>query len=157
MNRSLCVACCLLGLLSFALVGCGGQAAKAPTTPSKLNTSAASTPAPKPVDPPKDVKPEGAAPAQAATGMAAPAPASQPSGDPLTKDTLVGKSFTAGPYQLGFEKDGVLKVKMGDQTMDGTWSIDGNSVTISAMGQEHKAEINGSQLMYNGKALEPVK
>ncbi len=115
----------------------------------------AAKPEPKPAA--QDVKPEGAAPAQTMTGMAMPAPASQPSGPALTKETIVGKKFSAGPYELGFEKDGVLKVKMGDQTMDGTWSIDGATLTAAAAGQELKAEISGSQLLYKGKPLNPVQ
>jgi hypothetical protein len=150
MKRSFFPVCILVAITALVFVGCGGQTAPVAPGPSVA-------PAVNPAEASQDVKPEGSAPAQAAAGMAAPAPASQPAGAPLTKETIVGKKFSKNGMEFGFEKDGALKVGMGGVTVDGTWSIDGNTVTVAAMGKEYKAEISGSQLLVQGEPLQPVQ
>lgn len=55
---------------------------------------------------------------------------------------------------FSFEKDGVLKVGAAGNEMQGTWKLEGTALTVSAMGQDFKAEIQGDKITYDGQPLE---
>jgi len=72
-------------------------------------------------------------------------------GEALTAENIVGTKWNAGGMSFSFEKDGVLKVN--DQ-IPGTWSMDGTTLKVGAMGQEFSATIEGDKIMYDGTPLE---
>lgn len=127
----------ILSLVVFAaltvLVACGGQqksetAAPAPAPAEQQTQPAAVTETPAPAE----------TPAQAAEAPA------------LTAETLVGTKWQAGPYTLEFQANGVLVLNNDTQ---GTWSVEGNSVKVSAGDKSYTAEIKGDKLFYGGMPL----
>lgn len=162
--------------LVVAVSGCGG-APKSDTdgasgTPQPTpNTAAPGTPAaPKAkessmsshYDQQEAAKgPESAAPTEGAQEMGAEPVAEEAvqaavegvkaAGEALTAENIVGTKWNAGGMSFSFEKDGVLKVN--DQ-IPGTWSMDGTTLKVGAMGQEFSATIEGDKIMYDGTPLE---
>ena len=41
--------------------------------------------------------------------------------------------------------------------MDGTWKLDGSTLTVSAGGSEYVATIEGDKIMYEGQPFEKVQ
>jgi len=83
------------------------------------------------------------------SSMTAPAPA----GPALTAQNLVGTVWEAGGHKLAFNADGKLKV---NDSVDGTWSIAGDTLKISAMGQDMAVTIAGDKLLFQGRPLTKV-
>lgn len=153
-----------VAVLTLVVPGCGGgapagnegsaQGAEQPAQPEPAAPAAPESTAPE-----TPMGPESAAPAAssepmssepaAQTGTEAPAASSAP----LTAETLVGTKWSAGGISFTFEKDGVLKV---NDTVPGTWSLDGTTLKVGAMGEEYSATIEGGKIMYNGNPLEKV-
>ncbi len=146
MTLSLFLAC----VMAVAFVGCGGE----PAEPTAAPVEPAATPA----EP-------AAAPAEPAAAPAEPAAAAEPSGSateaaagvPLTVETIVGTSWDAEGKILTFEKDGVLKVKLGEMEVEGTWSIEGTTLSAGAMGQSVTAALDGDKIMIDGQELPRVQ
>ncbi|GMU93979.1 MAG: hypothetical protein AMXMBFR4_30370 [Candidatus Hydrogenedentota bacterium] len=73
---------------------------------------------------------------------------------PLTAETIVGTKWSVAGMVLAFEPNGVLKL---NDTMDGTWKVDGNTLTVEAMGSSYNAQITGNSISYDGQALERIQ
>ncbi|MCC6696603.1 MAG: hypothetical protein IT365_13310 [Candidatus Hydrogenedentes bacterium] len=157
-------------VLTFAVAGCGGPAPEPNDTAAPgVDTPEETAPMAAPVEPAPaaPAEPAPAEPAPAATGPESAAPASgdamsaapaadaaaPAAGAALTAESLTGTKWNAGGMAFSFEKDGVLKV---NDTMPGTWSIDGTTLTVGAIGQEFKASIEGDKIIYEGTPLEKV-
>ena len=158
-------------VLTIAVAGCGGGAAPSnddtavPGTETPEETAPATPPAEPaaaaPAEPaaamPETTGPESAAPASGDAMSAVPAAdaaaAVPAAGAGLTAETLTGTKWNAGGMAFTFEKDGVLKV---NDTVPGTWSIDGTTLKVGAMGQEFTASIEGDKIIYDGTPLEKV-
>lgn len=136
--------------------------------PGVTPETAVTTPEPAAVEAPAQT-PESAAPAEGSEQMSAEPPAgestaeaaveavvegTEAAGEAITAENIVGKKFSAGGMTFTFEPDGVLKVN--DQ-IPGTWSIDGTTLKVGAMGQEYAATIEGDKIVYDGTPLEPVQ
>jgi hypothetical protein len=89
-----------------------------------------------------------------AADAAAPAVPAAPAGAPITKESIVGTKWSAGGMVFTFEKDGVLKVSAGGNDLAGEWKMEGTSLTVSAMGQDFKSEVQGDKITYEGTPLE---
>ena len=155
-------------VLTFAVAGCGepnvtvtsGTMTPEETAPTAapLEPAPAAPAEPAPAEPaPAATGPESAAPASGDAMSAAPAAdaaaAAPAAGGALTAESLTGTKWNAGGMAFSFEKDGVLEV---NDVMPGTWSIDGTTLTVGAMGQEFKASIEGDKIIYEGTPLEKV-
>ena len=135
----------ILSLVMFVslivLAGCGGQ--QKSETPAPAAAPAETAPAQQAAQPaqPAAVKETAApsAPSAATTETAA-----------LTAETLVGTKWQAGPYTLEFQANGVLVLNNDTQ---GTWSVEGNAVKVSAGDKSYTAEIKGDKLFYGGMPL----
>ena len=132
----------ILSLVMFVslivLAGCGGQ--QKSQTPAPAAAPAKTAPA------------QQAAQPAAVTETAAPAapPATTTETAALTAETLVGTKWQAGPYTLEFQANGVLVLNNDTQ---GTWSVEGNAVKVSAGDKSYTAEIKGDKLFYGGMPL----
>ena len=155
--------------LTVVVPGCSGsapagnedtaQGSEQPAQPEPAMAIPAAPAAPESTAPETPTGPESAAPAAsgepissepaAQTGTEAPVA----SDAPLTAETLVGTKWNAGAMSFTFEKDGVLKV---NDAVPGTWSIDGTTLKVGAMGQEYSATIEGGKIMYQGNPLEKL-
>lgn len=160
--------------LPFVVMGCGGSSntsgansSAAPAEPSS-SEPAATTPEPATTEPAQT--PESEAPSAGTEQMSsepaaaestaepvaeeaakAAAEGTEAKGEALTAENIVGTKWNAGGMTFTFEKDGVLKVN--DQ-IPGTWSIDGNTLKVGAMGTEYSATIEGNKIVYDGNPLE---
>ncbi|MCL4692988.1 MAG: hypothetical protein KJ060_10830 [Candidatus Hydrogenedentes bacterium] len=175
MKKHLFVAIALLMAISlpFAATSCSGGST-APSEPATDvsepadATEPAAAPEPAAVEEPAQM-PDSEAPAAGTEDMSAEAPAgetaaeaaveaavegTEAAGAALTAENIVGKKFSAGGMTFSFEPDGILKVN--DQ-IPGTWSLDGTTLTVGAMGQEYAATIEGDKIIYDGTPLEPVQ
>ena len=81
--------------------------------------------------------------------MEAPAP-----GGPITAESIVGTKWRFGGFTIAFEPDGKLKL---NDALPGEWSIEGDTLKVSAMGQSHEAKIEGDKITYDGNPLEKVQ
>lgn len=75
-------------------------------------------------------------------------------GEPVTDETIVGSVWRCGPLTLDFQPEGALAVNGND---GGTWSIEGDKLTVSARGYTYVADIVEDKLYYGGEALNLVK
>ncbi|GMV92191.1 MAG: hypothetical protein AMXMBFR82_19690 [Candidatus Hydrogenedentota bacterium] len=168
MKKHLFVAIALLMAISlpFAATSCSGGGTTTSEPAEATEPAAASEPAA--VEEPAQM-PDSEAPAAGTEDMSAEAPAgetaaeaaveaavegTEAAGAALTAENIVGKKFSAGGMTFSFEPDGVLKVN--DQ-IPGTWSLDGTTLTVGAMGQDYAATIEGDKIIYDGTPLEPVQ
>jgi len=161
----------VLAVVGLTFAGC--SKATAPVGPGDASNAVktddakpAATPAAPAAPKADEAKPESAPAAAATTGMAtetpaaapaapaAPAAAAVPAGTPITKENIVGTKWSAGGMIFTFEKDGVLKVSAGGNDLAGTWTMEGTALTVSAMGQDFKAEVQGDKITYEGTPLE---
>lgn len=154
----------VLAVVGLTFSGCSKPAADsgapAPSSDSAKPAEKAATPEAAPAaTEATEVKPESAPAAASTEGMSAETPAAAPApaaaaGAPITADSIVGTKWSASGMTFTFEKDGVLKVGAAGSELPGTWKIDGSSLTVGAMGQEFKAEIQGDKITYDGQPLE---
>ena len=128
----------ILSLVMFVslivLAGCGGQ--QKSETPAPAAAPAETAPAQQEAQP------------AAITDSAPPAATTETAA--LTAETLVGTKWQAGPYTLEFQANGVLVLNNDTQ---GTWSVEGNAVKVSAGDKSYTAEIKGDKLFYGGMPL----
>ncbi|MCC6793847.1 MAG: hypothetical protein IT366_01920 [Candidatus Hydrogenedentes bacterium] len=150
-------------ILSLALVlcltlvsGCGGGTTETPApaaaaTPAEpaAAPAAPATPAPAPAEPAPAAPATPAAPADAAPASTPAAPAAA-----LDAKTIVGTKWSVAGFTLAFAENGAVKI---NDEMDGTWKIEGNTLTVSAGGQEHVATIEGDKILYEGTPFEKVQ
>jgi len=160
--------------LPFLAMGCGGGDVEPVTTDATAAPDEVGVDMPEPdagmpdsaatAEP--DQTPSGDAPMEDAEGMSAEPPAGESAaeaaveavvegteaeGEALTAENLIGTKWNAGGMSFTFEKDGVLKV---NDELPGTWSIEGTTLTVGAMGQEYAATIEGGRIVYDGTPLE---
>lgn len=120
------------------LSGGGGDTAPAEPTPAQQDAPAL------------DATDTGVAPPQA-TPPAAPA---APSGPQLTAESLVNTTWQYQGFQITLLPNGVAQANTPFGQVQGTWSVSGNTLTASAMGQSVTAQIQGNQLIANGQPLQ---
>ena len=151
----------LASVMAVAFVGCGGEPAEAPAVPAPGPGEPIATPA-EPAAAPAEPAAAAAESDGSATEAAAPAESDgsateAAAGVPLTVETIVGTSWDAEGKILTFEKDGVLKVKLGEMEVEGTWSIEGTTLSAGAMGQSVEATLDGDKIMIDGQELPRVQ
>lgn len=75
----------------------------------------------------------------------------------LDKDTLEG--LLGGEMTFNFEKDGKVTFAMSGMEAEGTWSQDGNTITIESEGQSMSLALDGDKLSMeqSGVTLEFTK
>jgi hypothetical protein len=154
--------------LPFLVLGCGGGAEEEEVVDSGFvpvvvddEQDATQDPAASMADPSAavepDLTPDSETPTEDAmdAGLEATADAvvedAAAAGGALTAEGLIGTKWNAGGMTFTFEKDGVLKV---NDSLPGTWSIDGTTLTVGAMGQDYAATIDGDKIVYDGTPLE---
>lgn len=72
--------------------------------------------------------------------------------------SLVGTKWKYDMYTAEFASDNVLKVSMGEMTIDGQYTVaDDGAVEISAMGNTMNGHWDGSALTINGDTLEKIQ
>ena len=154
--------------LPFLATGCGGaDSDTTDTTAGPVDSGDTEMTAPEPassmteptvaVEP--DQTPDSEAPTEGTEEMSADAPADaavdatadQAAGAAVTGESIVGTKWSAGGMSFTFEKDGVLKV---NDSLPGTWSIEGTTLKVGAMGQDYSATIEGDKIIYDGTPLE---
>lgn len=138
--------------------GCGGGTTEtpAPTAAPAAAEPAAATPAPATPAAPAPAEPAlatPAAPADAAPASTPAAPAAAP-GVALDVKTIVGTKWSVAGFVLAFAENGAVKI---NDEMDGTYKIDGSTLTVSAGGQDYVATIEGDKIMYEGQPFEKVQ
>jgi len=146
--------------LPFAAMGCGGTDSGAPEDtgePEATPEIDISVPEPA-VEPEASLTPDSDAPGAedmnvAETAVEAVVEGTEATGQDITAETLVGTKWSAGGMTFTFEEGGALKVN--DQ-IPGTWSLEGTTLTVGAMGEEYAATIEGGKIIYDGMPLEPV-
>lgn len=114
--------------------------------------------------PPADAEPESeemteppAQESESASEATEPTAQANPAADPtapITAESIVGTKWSVAGMVLAFEPNGVLKL---NDTMDGTWKINGNTLTVEAMGSSYDAQIAGNSISYDGQALERIQ
>jgi uncharacterized protein (UPF0333 family) len=72
-------------------------------------------------------------------------------------DPLVG-TWTDGAGTITLNSDGTLSATMSGMTVPGTWSVNGNILTITVMGQVESDTyiINGNTLIWGGESFTRV-
>jgi hypothetical protein len=153
----------VLAVACMGLAACGGSDNPVPSSPaagSQQSQDGSEVTAPQAA---VAAEPAAKAPAEAApaapeeTPKAAdelekePAPAA---GGTLTAETLPGTVWSAGALTIAFQADGKLMV---NDASEGTWKIEGNTLTVAAMGMEIPTQIEGDKIMYNGTPVERVQ
>lgn len=98
--------------------------------------------------------------APAAAGIpSAPEPGSSiAEGPTLSAASLPGTSWEFQGYQATFQQGGQVAVSgtpLG--TVNGSWTVSGTSVTISAVGQSFALQISGAQLLADGQPLRRLR
>lgn len=83
--------------------------------------------------------------------------AAAPAGVALDAETIVGTEWQAGQFVLVFEADGVAVARMGSSETRGTWSIEGDTVTVSGGGGTVSATIDGDKLLAGSNPLPRLK
>jgi hypothetical protein len=58
---------------------------------------------------------------------------------------------------VSFNSGSTFTVDVGGETVEGTWRIDGNTLTVSVMGDEQTAEIRGDKIYVDGNELARVE
>jgi hypothetical protein len=162
MNKYVLVAFAVLMAFSlpFAATGCGGTDSGAPEDTSESEVTPdinISVPEPA-VEPEASLTPDSDAPGDedmtvAETAVEAVVEGTEAAGQEITAETIVGTKWSAGGMTFTFEEGGALKVN--DQ-IPGTWSLDGTTLTVGAMGEEYAATVEGGKIIYDGMPLEPV-
>lgn len=121
----------------------GLEAAKAAEAAKSADAAKPADATPAPAAPMDEKKPDSQTPVST---PAAPSAA-------LDSKTIVGTKWSAAGYTLAFQDNGVVKI---NDDAEGTWKIDGNTLTIEAGGSEYKATLEGDKIMYEGSALEKL-
>ncbi|GMV93159.1 MAG: hypothetical protein AMXMBFR82_29370 [Candidatus Hydrogenedentota bacterium] len=67
-------------------------------------------------------------------------------GIPIDAETIIGSEWTGGKYRMRFAADGVMYV---NDTVEGTYTIEGNTVDFHVAGQNHQFTIQ-DDLLYSG-------
>ena len=81
--------------------------------------------------------------------IAAPASPSQP---PLwNADNLVGTAWNMSGYTVSLGAGGVASANTPLGQVQGTWTVSGSAITVSAMGKVATGEISGDQILFNGQ------
>jgi peroxiredoxin len=75
-------------------------------------------------------------------------------GVPINAETIVGTEWTGGKYRMRFEADGVMHV---NDTVQGTYTIDGNKVNFHVAGQDHVFTIKDDLLLSDDYPLQRLK
>jgi hypothetical protein len=119
------------------------------------------SPAPKePQAPPEGTGPKGPpaeGPKEEVPVEAAPPNPPPSSGASLNSETMVGTKWSYQGTSLSFDSDGKLTIAAGDETIEGTWSLDGDTITVEVMGEEHTAQIDGDTITVDGNTIERVE
>jgi len=90
----------------------------------------------------------------AASGSTAPAALQPPL---LTAENLVGSAWTMSGYQVSLGAGGVATANTPFGQVSGTWSVNGSTLTISAMGRTENAQISGDQILVGGQPATRVQ
>jgi hypothetical protein len=146
--------------LPFAATGCGGTDSAAPEDSGEPEMTPDTDmidqePA---MEPEASLMPDSDAPGAedtsvAETAVEAVVEGTEATGQDITAESIVGTKWSAGGMTFTFEESGALKVN--DQ-IPGTWSLEGTTLTVGAMGEEYAATIEGGKIIYDGMPLEPV-
>jgi hypothetical protein len=76
----------------------------------------------------------------------------------ITAETLVGTKWSFQGMTVSFDSGSTFSVDAGGgETIEGTWRIDGNTLTVSIMGEETAAEIQGDKIYVDGNELSRVE
>jgi len=163
MSKRVCTKFAMAMVLALVCVGfasCGGSDVSEPaSTPagSETNEGGSQSKAVAPEKPATDKTADTttAAPEETpkATDELEKEPAAAAGGD-LSAETLPGTVWSAGALNIAFHEDGKLMV---NDASEGTWKLEGDSLTVAAMGMEITAQIEGDKIMYNGSPVERVQ
>ena len=79
------------------------------------------------------------------------------SSNALTAETIAGTTWTADGATVLFLAGGVLKIYADNEEVEGTWYVEGNTITVSVMDEEETGQIEGDTIIINGTELERVE
>ena len=86
------------------------------------------------------------------------APAAPAGPQNMTAQDLQNTTWQFQQYQITFLPNGVVQANVpGAGQVQGTWSVSGNRVNASAMGQSITAQIQGNQLFVDGQPLQRLQ
>ncbi len=143
----------IVAVFALSIAGCGGggeekpaekaapDAVEAPKT--EESSSAPKAPAPAPAEKPAEAA-SAAKPAEAAA------------------DTLMGTTWKVGEYEIAFQSGNKITAKGGKiaaimpDGIAGTYKLEGNNVTVSAVGETQKGTWDGTKLVIEGATGEKV-
>lgn len=80
---------------------------------------------------------------------AAPADPNQP--PYWNASNLPGTAWNAGGYTINLDAGGVASASTPIGLVSGTWTVNGSTLTVSAMGRTINAQISGDQILVEGK------
>lgn len=69
----------------------------------------------------------------------------------LTTESLVGTTWKLADYSLAFAPDGAVSL---NDSAKGTWTIDADTIKVSAAGEEITINVKGGQLFHNGMPMQ---
>jgi len=142
--RTLIVATAVLGVV-VGLGSCGGKAD--PGAPSGGEFGDASSAA----RPPAQTDTSAAVAPGEDTVESDDSAAESTPGEALTAENIVGSTWQAGPLKLEFGEEGALTV---NGEGGGTWSIAGDTLTVSANNLTYSAEIRQDKIFYGGMEVQ---
>ena len=90
------------------------------------------------------------------TSTGAPSPGG---GVPLNAQTLAGTVWEVSGFEIQLNPDGQAvapRTPLGFG-VTGTWTVSGNTLTVSALGRSISCEIQGDQLVYQGKPIRRIR
>ncbi len=120
-----------------------------------IPSSGPSPPPPPPMEMPVEGPPP-EAPPEAEYVYEAPAPVA--TAWVITSETIVGTKWSFQGMSVTFTSGSTLTVDVGGgETVDGTWRIDGNTLTVTVMGDDIAAEIKGDKVYVEGNELTRVE
>ena len=93
------------------------------------------------------------------TGNTPGTPESTPEEDAATTAAFAGSSWTVDDISASLEPGGLLKVRTPKLpiTLEGSWTVKGKTMTLSAMGKTFSLQIDGDKLVKDGKTLTRVQ
>jgi hypothetical protein len=143
----------LLAMVAVAVVAVitagGCSQAQAPVEDQATPAPGAPTP-----DTPDTTIPPVTEPPAPVAPLPEPPAADAPATADLTAETLTGTTWQAGPLKIAFGPDGGLTI---NDTMTGSWSIDGQQLIVEGGGTEYKAQIKGDTLLYGDLPLVKIQ
>lgn len=69
----------------------------------------------------------------------------------LTTESLVGTTWTLADYSIAFAPDGAVSL---NGSAKGTWTVNADTIKVSAAGEEISISIKGGQLFHNGLPMQ---